>query len=102
MRENGYDLEANLALLKLYQFNPGLFNPTSVFRILVSSSNCNNRGAYRTKNLLKVSQIKLKIKLNSMTSKKEAWVHATLREIRVKVLCSKLIKGDTSAHFKCL
>merc|ERR1719420_1594452 len=37
VRENGYDLEANLALLKLYQFNPGLFNATAVFRILVKA-----------------------------------------------------------------
>ena len=27
-REKGYDLEANLALLKLYQFNPTHTNPT--------------------------------------------------------------------------
>ena len=43
VRENGYDLEANLALLKLYQFNPPLFNANAVFRILVSTfqrSNC--------------------------------------------------------------
>merc|ERR1719270_2349390 len=37
VRENGYDLEANLALLKLYQFNPGLFNQGSVFMILVKA-----------------------------------------------------------------
>ena len=44
----------------------------------------------------KVSQIKAKNMLNLMTSKKEAWVHATLRENRVKLLCSKLIKGGLS------
>merc|ERR1712098_523612 len=37
VRENGYDLEANLALLKLYQFNPPLFNHNAVFRILVKA-----------------------------------------------------------------
>ena len=35
VRENGYDLEANLALLKLYQFNSGLFNANAVFMIMV-------------------------------------------------------------------
>ena len=34
VRENGYDLEANLALLKLYQFNSGLFNANAVFMIM--------------------------------------------------------------------
>ena len=42
-----------------------------------------NRGAHRAKKLLKVSQIKVKIMLNLMTFKKEAWVHATLRENKV-------------------
>jgi len=36
-RENGYDLEANLALLKLYQFNQGLFDASSVYTILLKS-----------------------------------------------------------------
>jgi len=36
-RENGYDLEANLALLKLYQFNPLLFNARSVYMILLKA-----------------------------------------------------------------
>ena len=34
-KENGYDLEANLALLKLYQFNSGLFNANAVFMMMV-------------------------------------------------------------------
>merc|ERR1712156_981386 len=37
VRENGYDLEANLALLKLYQFNSGLFNANAVFMIMVKA-----------------------------------------------------------------
>ena len=37
VRENGYDLEANLALLKLYQFNPGLFNNAPVYMILLKA-----------------------------------------------------------------
>ena len=61
-----------------------------------------SRGVQTPKKLPKVSQIKAKNMLNSMTSKKEALVHATLSEIRVKLLCSKVIKGDTSAHFECL
>lgn len=35
--ENGYDLEANLALLKLYQFNPMLFNHGPVCKILLKA-----------------------------------------------------------------
>ena len=40
--------------------------------------------------------------LNKLTSKKEAWVHATLREIRVKVLCSRFIKRLLSAYLEVL
>ena len=54
---------------------------------------CNSRGVQTPKKLAKVSQIKAKNMLNSMTYKKEAWVHATLRENREKTLCSKLITG---------
>ena len=35
--ENGYDLEANLALLKLYQFNPNLLNMEYVAKVLLKS-----------------------------------------------------------------
>ena len=36
-REKGYDLEANLALLKLYQFNPTYSNLQVVVQILLKS-----------------------------------------------------------------
>ena len=36
-REKGYDLEANLALLKLYQFNPTHSNMKVVVQILLKS-----------------------------------------------------------------
>merc|ERR1711976_1039966 len=36
-RENGYDLEANLALLKLYQFNPTCFQTATVCQILMKA-----------------------------------------------------------------
>merc|ERR1712073_51715 len=36
-REKGYDLEANLALLKLYQFNPTYSNLEVVMQILLKS-----------------------------------------------------------------
>ena len=35
--ENGYDLEANLALLKLYQFNPTMLNLDYVCKVLLKS-----------------------------------------------------------------
>ena len=35
--ENGYDLEANLALLKLYQFNPTDLNIEYVCKVLLKS-----------------------------------------------------------------
>ena len=35
--ETGYDLEANLALLKLYQFNPNLLNMEYVGKVLLKS-----------------------------------------------------------------
>ncbi len=35
--ENGYDLEANLALLKLYQFNPNMQNIEYVCKVLLKS-----------------------------------------------------------------
>ena len=35
--ENGYDLEANLALLKLYQFNPNMLNIEYVCKVLLKS-----------------------------------------------------------------
>jgi len=35
--ENGYDLEANLALLKLYQFNPNMLNMEFVCKVLLKS-----------------------------------------------------------------
>ncbi len=35
--ENGYDLEANLALLKLYQFNPNMLNMDYVYKVLLKS-----------------------------------------------------------------
>ena len=37
MAENGYDLEANLALLKLYQFNPNMLNIEYVCKVLLKS-----------------------------------------------------------------
>ena len=37
VREKGYDLEANLALLKLYQFNPTFGNMKVVVQILLKS-----------------------------------------------------------------
>merc|ERR1711915_641782 len=36
-RENGYDLEANLALLKLYQFNPGTYQLPVACMILMKA-----------------------------------------------------------------
>ena len=36
-REKGYDLEANLALLKLYQFNPQYFSLPTVAQILLKA-----------------------------------------------------------------
>ncbi|KAK8405538.1 hypothetical protein O3P69_001834 [Scylla paramamosain] len=36
-RENTYDLEANLALLKLYQFNPGTYQSTVACQILIKA-----------------------------------------------------------------
>lgn len=36
-RENTYDLEANLALLKLYQFNPGTYQNTYACQILIKA-----------------------------------------------------------------
>lgn len=36
-RENTYDLEANLAVLKLYQFNPEKFNPDITCQILLKA-----------------------------------------------------------------
>lgn len=36
-RENAYDLEANLAVLKLYQFNPNSFNIEIVSQILLKA-----------------------------------------------------------------
>ncbi|KAK3892912.1 hypothetical protein Pcinc_003252 [Petrolisthes cinctipes] len=36
-RENTYDLEANLALLKLYQFNPGTYQNTVACQILMKA-----------------------------------------------------------------
>ncbi|XP_042880416.1 eukaryotic translation initiation factor 3 subunit K-like [Penaeus japonicus] len=36
-RENTYDLEANLALLKLYQFNPGTYQLTVACQILMKA-----------------------------------------------------------------
>ena len=36
-KEHGYDLEANLALLKLYQFNPQCFNLPVVVRIFLKA-----------------------------------------------------------------
>ncbi|XP_054723887.1 eukaryotic translation initiation factor 3 subunit K-like [Uloborus diversus] len=36
-RENAYDLEANLAVLKLYQFNPGRYSLNSVQLILLKA-----------------------------------------------------------------
>ena len=36
-KEKGYDLEANLALLKLYQFNPTFANMKVVVQILLKS-----------------------------------------------------------------
>lgn len=36
-RENTYDLEANLALLKLYQFNPGTYQSTVACQILMKA-----------------------------------------------------------------
>ncbi len=36
-KEHGYDLEANLALLKLYQFNPQMFSLQYVAQILLKS-----------------------------------------------------------------
>ncbi|KAI1295496.1 Eukaryotic translation initiation factor 3 subunit K [Halotydeus destructor] len=37
VRENMYNLEANLAVLKLYQFNPTLFKPVVVVHILLKA-----------------------------------------------------------------
>ena len=36
--ESGYDLEANLALLKLYQFNPNYFQLSSVCQVHIQVS----------------------------------------------------------------
>ena len=36
-RENAYDLEANLAVLKLYQFNPHNYNTDIVAQILLKA-----------------------------------------------------------------
>ena len=36
-RDNGYDLEANLALLKLYQFNPGTYQSNIACQILMKA-----------------------------------------------------------------
>ncbi|PWS22484.1 hypothetical protein DKP78_18145, partial [Enterococcus faecium] len=36
-RENAYDLEANLAVLKLYQFNPAYFQTTVTSQILLKA-----------------------------------------------------------------
>ena len=36
-KENGYDLEANLALLKLYQFNPNQLSIRSVEKVLLKA-----------------------------------------------------------------
>ncbi|KTF83453.1 hypothetical protein cypCar_00047616 [Cyprinus carpio] len=36
-RENAYDLEANLAVLKLYQFNPAYFQTTVTAQILLKA-----------------------------------------------------------------
>lgn len=36
-RDNGYDLEANLALLKLYQFNPGTYQINIACQILIKA-----------------------------------------------------------------
>ena len=36
-KEHGYDLEANLALLKLYQFNPSYFSIQTVAQILLKA-----------------------------------------------------------------
>lgn len=36
-RENSYDLEANLTVLKLYQFNPHLFNLEVTCQILLKA-----------------------------------------------------------------
>lgn len=36
-KENTYDLEANLAVLKLYQFNPEKFNPDITCQILLKA-----------------------------------------------------------------
>lgn len=36
-RENAYDLEANLAVLKLYQFNPHKFNLKITIQILLKA-----------------------------------------------------------------
>merc|ERR1712080_281453 len=36
-RERGYDLEANLALLKLYQFNPTYYQTNVVVQILMKA-----------------------------------------------------------------
>ncbi|KIJ68262.1 hypothetical protein HYDPIDRAFT_179442 [Hydnomerulius pinastri MD-312] len=37
IRSGGYDCLANLAILKLYQFNPDLFNPDAVVNILLKA-----------------------------------------------------------------
>lgn len=36
-KENAYDLEANLAVLKLYQFNPAFFQTTVTAQILLKA-----------------------------------------------------------------
>ena len=36
-KENAYSLEANLAVLKLYQFNPALFQTTVMAQILLKA-----------------------------------------------------------------
>ena len=37
IKENFYDLEANLAVLKLYQFNPGVFKTHVCVNILIKA-----------------------------------------------------------------
>lgn len=59
-RENAYDLEANLAVLKLYQFNPSSFNIDITSQILLKAlTNLPNTNFILCKCLLNERQVSI-------------------------------------------
>ena len=87
-QDNTYDLEANLALLKLYQFNPSQYNPDVTQRILLKAIT----------NLPHTDIILCKCLLAPENVSNSRWCELWVLCEQLKVLCDLLCPGLVILH----